>query len=102
MFRLVAVFLLSTCAFAQSSIQGLVLDPTGAAVPDASISAMLEATGAIRTVRTGADGRYRIPVLPIGTYKISCEKAGFQHTEIPQVYLALNQTLEQTFRLKLA
>jgi hypothetical protein len=53
-------------------------------------------------VRTGPDGRYRIPVLAVGVYTIRCEKAGFQRAEMPQVYLSLNQTLEQTIHLKLA
>jgi hypothetical protein len=76
--------------------------PSGAAVPDASIAATLDATGATRNARTGADGRYRLPSLSIGTYTIRCEKSGFQRAEVPQVYLALNQTLEQTIELKLA
>jgi len=100
--RLAAFVLVPFAAFAQSSIQGLVLDPSGAAVPDAAITATLEATAAVRAVRTGLDGRYRIPALAIGGYTIRCEKAGFQRAEIPQVYLALNQTLEQTIQLKLA
>src|SRR5436190_7190723 len=102
MARLIAFLLLPLAAFSQSSIQGLVVDPSGAAVPDAAISATLNATGASRAVRTGLDGRYRIPALPIGIYTIRCEKVGFQHAEIPQVQLSLNQTLEQTIQLKLA
>jgi len=89
-------------AFAQASIQGLVLDPSGAVVPDADITATLEATGAVRTARTGPDGRYSVPTLSIGSYTIRCDKPGFQCAEIPQVHLALNQTLEQTIQLKLA
>jgi hypothetical protein len=101
--RLLVAFVFLPCAaFAQASIQGLVLDPSGAAVPDASIAATLDATGATRNARTGADGRYRLPSLSIGTYTIRCEKSGFQRAEVPQVYLALNQTLEQTIELKLA
>src|SRR6266481_1628132 len=100
--RLVTFMLLPLAAFAQSSIQGLVLDPSGAAVPDAAITATLNATGAVRAVSTGPDGRYRIPALPIGAYTIRCERAGFQRAEIPQVQLSLNQTLEQTIQLKLA
>ena len=100
--RIVAFLLFPLAAFAQSSIQGLVLDPSGAAVPDAAITVTLDATRTIRAVRTGPDGRYRIPALPIGVYTIRCEKAGFQLAEIPQVYLSLNQTLEQTIQLKLA
>ena len=101
--RLLAAFVFLPCAvFAQASIQGLVLDPSGAAVPDASIAATLDATGATRNARTGADGRYRLPALSIGTYTIRCEKSGFQRAEVPQVYLALDQTLNQTIQLKLA
>ena len=100
--RLVVLALLPLAAFAQSSIQGLVLDPSGSAVPDAAITATLDATGAVRAVRTGPDGRYRIPALPVGAYTIRCEKAGFQRAEIPRVNLSLNQTLEQTIPLKLA
>src|SRR5499427_6119268 len=101
--RWLAAFVFLPCAaFNQASIQGLVLDPSGAAVPDASIAATLDATGATRSARTGADGRYRLPALSIGTYTVRCEKSGFQRAEVPQVYLALNQTLEQTIQLKLA
>ena len=99
---LAALVFLPCAAFGQASIQGLVLDPSGAAVPDASIAATLDATGATRHARTGADGRYRLPALPIGTYTIRCQKSGFQRAEVPQIYLALNQTLEQTIQLKLA
>ena len=88
--------------FAQSSIQGVVTDPSGAGVPEATVVAALESTGAIRTAATGTDGRYRIPVLPIGTYIIRCDKPGFQQVEIRDVMLLLNQTLEQPIQLKLA
>jgi hypothetical protein len=99
---IVAFVFLPLAAFAQASIQGLVLDPSGAAIPDAAITATLDATGAVRTARTGPDGRYRIPALSIGSYTILCEKSGFQPARVPQVYLALHQTLEQTLQLKLA
>jgi hypothetical protein len=100
--RLAVFLLLPITGLAQATIQGLVLDPSGAAVPDASITATLDATGAVRNARTGADGRYRLPALTIGSYTIRCEKTGFQRAEVPQVYLALNQTLEQAIQLKLA
>jgi Carboxypeptidase regulatory-like domain/TonB dependent receptor len=99
---ILGLVLLPVAAFAQATIQGLVLDPSGAAIPDAGITATLDATGAVRAARTGPDGRYRIPALSIGSYTIRCEKSGFQRAEVPQVYLALNQTLEQTLQLKLA
>jgi hypothetical protein len=89
-------------AFAQSAIEGVVLDPSGAAVPAATITATLEATGAVRTANTAVDGRYRIPSLTIGEYTIECEKPGFQRAQIPHVYLGLNQTVQKTISLNLA
>ena len=85
MVRLAALFFLPVAAFAQSAIQGVVVDPTGASVPDASISVTLESTGATRTVRSAPDGRYRIPALAVGTYTVRCQKEGFQRAEVPRV-----------------
>jgi hypothetical protein len=99
---LAALVFLPCAVFAQASIQGVVLDPSGSAIPDALVSATLQATGALRTVRTGPEGRYRIPALSIGAYTVRCEKPGFQKAEVPNVHLGLNQTLEQILQLKLA
>jgi len=101
MLRPVALLVFPLAALAQSSVQGLVLDPSGAAVPDATIVAVQQDTGARRAVHTGADGRYRIPALPIGAYALRCEKPGFQPAQV-RVNLALHQTLEQPVQLKLA
>jgi hypothetical protein len=89
--------------FAQTAtIQGIVTDPSGAAVPDAFVVAVLETTGARRNVNSDPEGRYRMPALPIGTYTIRCEKPGFRAAEIRHIALALNQTLEQPIQLSLA
>jgi hypothetical protein len=80
----------------------LVVDPSGAAVADATITATREATGAARTVRTDAAGRYVIASLSIGTYTIRCQKEGFQAAQVPEVYLGLNQNVDKTIQLKVA
>src|SRR5215469_11127887 len=84
------------------TIEGIVTDPSGAGVPDASVVATLESTGAPRGVNTDEQGRYRLIALPVGLYTIRCEKPGFQKAEVRQVALSLNQTLEQRFHLNLA
>ena len=94
--------LLAFGAFAQSSLQGIVTDPSGAAIPGAAVTAVGEATGAARTVHTDTFGRYRILSLAIGTYTVRCEKEGFQRSLIPQVYLGLNQTVEKAIQMKVA
>src|SRR5260370_1166494 len=70
-----------TSAFAQTSrgtILGSVTDSSGAAVPGATVTIKNLDTGLGRTVTTSDDGSYAAPELPIGTYSVSVEKAGFK------------------------
>ncbi len=59
-------------------LQGRVMDPTGAAIPGASVLVQLEPSGPSRTVRTDGEGRYRIAGLASGQYEITAQAAGFQ------------------------
>ena len=61
-----------------SSIGGVVTDPTGAAIPTAAVTVKSLETGAVRSVLSGQDGRYEAPLLAVGSYEVSAEKAGFQ------------------------
>lgn len=72
--------LLCWAAFAQSTaqIQGVVQDPTGAAIPGAEVKATQTDTGAVRTVTSGASGDYVLANLPIGPYKLEVTGQGFQ------------------------
>src|SRR5579871_1223009 len=97
-----AVLVFPAALLAQSSIQGLVTDPSGAAVPDAHIVAVQDGTGVTRRVRSDADGCYIMPGLPVGAYTIRCDKEGFQQVEIRDLQLPLNQTVEQRIQLKLS
>ncbi len=51
-------------------IEGRVLDPNGAVVPNATVTARNQATGFERTANTDEDGNYRIILLPPGTYAV--------------------------------
>jgi len=67
--------------FAQTfrgTILGSVTDSSGAAVPGATVTIKNVDTGLVRTVTTSDDGSYAAPELPIGTYSVSVEKAGFK------------------------
>src|SRR5467141_2642712 len=67
--------------FAQTfrgTILGSVTDSSGAAVPGATVTIKNVDTGLVRTVTTSDDGSYAAPELPIGTYTVSVEKAGFK------------------------
>jgi outer membrane receptor protein involved in Fe transport len=70
-----------TSGFAQTfrgTILGSVTDSSGAAVPGATVTVKNADTGLVRTVTTSDDGGYAAPELPIGTYSVSVEKAGFK------------------------
>src|ERR1700743_3580081 len=60
-----------------ASISGRVIDPTGAAVPRIPVTAFETATNRNYTSQTAAQGRFRLPFLPIGQYRISAQAPGF-------------------------
>jgi hypothetical protein len=64
-------------AQATAQISGTVSDASGLAVPAAEVKATQTATGAVRTVTTGADGGYVFSNLPIGPYQLEVTKEGF-------------------------
>src|SRR5947209_14850009 len=76
--------LLAPAAFAQSeattgNIEGRVLDPKGAVIPNATVTAKNDATGLEKTATTDGDGNYRIILLPPGSYSVSVAGVqGFQ------------------------
>ena len=68
---LCALFVLAaSSAFAQvnvTSMTGTVTDPTGAAVPGATVQAIALETGAKFTTTSNDRGEYAIPSLPAGS-----------------------------------
>src|SRR5579862_3678130 len=77
---LVAVTGMFQCAWAQevtASITGTVTDPSGAAVPGATVTATSQERGLTYTDVTNDSGLYRIAQLPVGTYTLKVEKSGF-------------------------
>src|SRR5579871_6466736 len=76
------VGLLSACAiiWAQGStaqISGTIHDSSGLAIPAATVKVTQTATGAVRTVTSGADGGFVLANLPIGPYLFEVTKDGF-------------------------
>jgi hypothetical protein len=58
--------------------QGTVLDQSGAAVPNATVTATNQGTDQKFTATTTSTGLYIIPQLPVGQYKVSVEAPGFK------------------------
>jgi Carboxypeptidase regulatory-like domain len=73
------------------SISGLVTDPSGAAVPGVTVTAINTATGTATKVTSNGDGVYRFVTLPTGGYNISAEKVGFKSTDLSGIDLQVYQ-----------
>jgi hypothetical protein len=61
-----------------SSIRGTVTDPTGAAVSGAKVTLTNEGTGVGRTMNSNTAGNYSFPDIPVGSYRVEVEFAGFK------------------------
>ena len=70
-----------TSAWAQNivsgEIDGIVSDPSGAVLPNATVTLKSVATGETQTTTTGPSGTYRFPLLRPGDYQLSVTAAGF-------------------------
>ena len=76
---------LSLCCFRVSaqvantgSVQGAVMDQSGAFVPDATVLLANVATGATLTAQTDASGAFGFPVVAVGRYTLKVNKPGFK------------------------
>ncbi len=84
------------------SVNGTVLDPAGAAVPNAKVRAVNTATNLAVQTTTDTDGRYTIPSLPPGgPYSITISAAGFANEERTGIVLDVNQSARIDFTLKI-
>ena len=81
-----------------SSIQGTVVDQSGAVIPGANVILVDQATGIERTSETSASGVYRFPSLGAGEYEVRVEAEGFAVMVIP-VDLLTNQIGEVNAQL---
>jgi hypothetical protein len=66
---------------ATGSIAGTITDPSGAAVPNATVTMTDKPTDLDRTTTTDEDGNYTVPKIPPGTYTVTVEAPGFKKFE---------------------
>lgn len=82
LFAGIALLLFGLQAGAQTagtaSVQGVVTDPSGAAVPSAKIVLTLTDTGVSRQTISDGQGLYSLPNVPVGPYSLSVTATGFQ------------------------
>lgn len=85
---------------ASSVLNGTVTDATGAAIPNATITLTLSASGVTRTVRTSSAGSYIFPDLRPGIYSLSAKAASFKTEFIPHMTLYVGQSTTQDILLQ--
>lgn len=86
--------LASLMAYGQAisgDLVGLVVDKSGAAVPNATVDAVNEATGVKSSTKTNAAGEYRFTNLAVGKYSIAAAAQGFSTTTVRGVTIDLNR-----------
>jgi hypothetical protein len=95
------VLLFAAQALAQeATVVGTVTDPSGAAVPNATITITNNDTGVTRTLPSSADGQYVAPDLHIGHYTLRASAAGFKVAEQQGVTLSVGDRLRVDFKLQ--
>jgi Carboxypeptidase regulatory-like domain/TonB dependent receptor-like, beta-barrel len=85
-----------------ATITGRALDPKGAAVPNATVTATNTETGIARTTQTTGEGLYRFENLPPGIYDVLVEASGFAKAEAKSIKLQVGEQRDVNFNLELA
>lgn len=91
---LLAVLFISVAgAQENATITGVVTDPTGAAIPNATITLTHVATRTVHVARSDGAGLYSFPDLQIGTYDLQVTATGFKSYTKTGLVLNVAQTL---------
>jgi hypothetical protein len=83
-----------------ATIVGLVTEPSGAVVPNASVHIKNVATNTVRTVTTGQSGDFNVPFLTAGRYTITIEASGFETRTLEGITVEVGQTARVDSQLK--
>ncbi len=105
-FVLALVLLSAIPAWAQTSdsalVLGVVTDPAGAVVPDATVILTNVATNETKTVTTNSVGQYVFPNTAPGTYTLKISKAGFATTTFSNIKLDVTKSYTYDAKLEVS
>src|SRR5436190_5576340 len=102
--RLILICLLAfaRAAAAQAptgSIDGVIVDSSGAVMPGVTVVLTHDPTGVAREVVSDAQGVFRAPLLPVGPYTLKASMSGFQPVET-QILIAIGQAVSTRLEMK--
>ncbi len=81
------------------TLSGIITDPTGAALSEATVLIHNDETGNERSLITGTDGRFAAPSIPIGTYTITVKHDGFTEQRRTGIPLTVGQSKQFDLQL---
>ncbi len=102
----IVVVLGSAAAFGQSQataadLTGSVVDPNGAVVPGATVTARSLSTNISRTTVTSDSGIYRFIALPAGDYEVAAEAPTFKRVAVTPVTLTVGQSADLRINMEI-
>jgi Carboxypeptidase regulatory-like domain len=110
--KLTARFLMAIClvgvlpamvAFAQNQaaqVSGLITDPTGAVIPNATVEVLNKDTGIIHRTESNGEGYYVVPLLQPGAYKLTATAKGFENLVHDGVVLSISENAKIDFAFR--
>lgn len=101
-FQLILLGVLATClsspcmaqAVAVAGVSGQVKDPSGAAVPEATVTMTQTDTQYSRSTRTDSQGVYHLLNLPVGPYVLAVTAPGFKRFEQKGIVLQVGTSIQ--------
>jgi hypothetical protein len=100
----VAALVLPGIGLAQGTsgrLAGTVLDTSGAVLPGATVTLSNDATGFQQVEITNDQGAFLFATIPVGTYRVAIELAGFKTANYNQVVINVGQEYSLTARLEI-
>src|SRR4029077_14478928 len=79
-------------AGSDSTLAGRVIDPAGRAVPNAEVVLRNSATLVKRAAKTDNEGRYEVPALPVGSYRLQISAPGFRLYTVESITMEVART----------
>ena len=74
------------------ALTGAVTDPSGASIPNATVTLTNTQTNQVRTATSGSDGSYRFTLIPPGIYRVRFGANGFKIAEVSTFNVSVTET----------
>jgi hypothetical protein len=97
-----AVLISSAAAGAQTyrgTLTGTVVDASGAAIPNATVTLTNPATNDVSTSKSNGAGNFSFPELPVGTYKLLVSAQGFSAQSLDNIAIEVSKIRDQKVQL---